>query len=112
MFGTDPPGDDIKVDLRTLLEGKLSDMALSVLCSYLQRHRRLKLTQADMAFMRPPGVPPSTSVTFHIPRGISPNLFTGCLSQNLEAYLNPLRLSSPTGWLRFDRRCVVVVNYA
>lgn len=52
VFGLDPPGAEITVQLRQLLEGKLASITLSIISTLLERNPQMKLTPEDIDFIK------------------------------------------------------------
>ncbi|KAF9129856.1 hypothetical protein BGX30_013731 [Mortierella sp. GBA39] len=92
VYGVEPPGKQVTVDLFSLLENKFyNSVVLSVVSTFLSRNSTLKLTQADVDFILPVDRFPPTRQLVEIPQFINaPYAFLMYLKQNLSLYLNPL----------------------
>ncbi|KAG0322382.1 hypothetical protein BGZ97_006996 [Linnemannia gamsii] len=92
VYGVEPPGKQVTVDLFSLLESKFyNSVVLSVVSTFLSRNSTLKLTQADVDFILPVDRFEPTRQLVEIPQFINaPYAFLMYLKQNLSLYLNPL----------------------
>ncbi|KAF8934007.1 KICSTOR complex protein szt2 [Haplosporangium gracile] len=92
VYGVEPPGKQVTVDLFSLLESKFyNSVVLSVVSTFLSRNSTLKLTQADVDFILPVERLEPTRQLVEIPQFINaPYAFLMYLKQNLSLYLNPL----------------------
>ncbi|KAF9907547.1 KICSTOR complex protein szt2 [Linnemannia zychae] len=92
VYGVEPPGKQVTVDLFSLLESKFyNSVVLSVVSTFLSRNSTLKLTQADVDFILPVDRLEPTRQLVEIPQFINaPYAFLMYLKQNLSLYLNPL----------------------
>ncbi|KAG0380650.1 KICSTOR complex protein szt2 [Mortierella sp. AD032] len=92
VYGVEPPGKQVTVDLFSLLESKFyNSVVLSVVSTFLSRNSTLKLTQADVDFILPVDRLEPTRQLIEIPQFINaPYAFLMYLKQNLSLYLNPL----------------------
>ncbi|KAG0272187.1 hypothetical protein BGZ95_012067 [Linnemannia exigua] len=92
VYGVEPPGKQVTVDLFSLLESKFyNSVVLSVVSTFLSRNSTLKLTQADVDFILPVDRLEPMRQLIEIPQFINaPYAFLMYLKQNLSLYLNPL----------------------
>ncbi|ORZ10054.1 hypothetical protein BCR41DRAFT_133340 [Lobosporangium transversale] len=92
VFGVEPPGKQITVDLFNLLENRFyNSVVLNVVSTFLSRNSTLKFTQADVDFILPIDRLESTRRVLEIPNFIKvPYAFLMYLKQNLCLYLSPL----------------------
>jgi hypothetical protein len=83
VYGVSQPSKEITVDLQASLEGKLTDKALQTLSNLLLRNPLLKLTHADMDYLKPADSK-HRRFTFEIPSCIpDPRLWHAFFRQNL-----------------------------
>ncbi|KAG9323126.1 hypothetical protein KVV02_005833 [Mortierella alpina] len=92
VYGVEPPGKQVTVDLFSLLESRFyNSVVLSVVSTFLSRNSTLKLTQADVDFILPVDRLEPARQVLEIPQFINvPFAFLMYLKQNLCLYLNPL----------------------
>ncbi|KAG0254024.1 hypothetical protein BG011_006020, partial [Mortierella polycephala] len=92
VYGVDPPGKQVTVDLFSLLENKFyNSVVLPVVSTFLSRNSTLKLTQADVDFILPVDRMEPSRQELEIPQFIKvPYAFLTYLKQNLSLYLSPL----------------------
>ncbi|KAG0206580.1 KICSTOR complex protein szt2 [Mortierella sp. GBA30] len=92
VYGVEPPGKQVTVDLFSLLESRFyNSVVLSVVSTFLSRNATLKLTQADVDFILPVDRLDPTRKVLEIPQFINvPFAFLMYLKQNLCLFLNPL----------------------
>eukprot|EP01133_Synstelium_polycarpum_P001189 gene1189-1367_t len=93
VYGIDTPGPEITAQLHQLLESKLSNLTLAHFSSIIMRNPMLKLTPADVEFIRPPGVAP-TVVNISLPPLSDPYLFLLFLKQNFLQFLTLMYLTN------------------
>ncbi|KAG0232542.1 hypothetical protein BGX31_005123 [Mortierella sp. GBA43] len=92
VYGVEPPGRKVTVDLFNLLENKFyNSVVLPVVSTFLTRSLTSKLTQADVDFILPIDRMAPVRQVLEIPQFINvPFAFLMYLKQNLCLYLNPL----------------------
>ncbi|KAF9116583.1 KICSTOR complex protein szt2 [Mortierella sp. AM989] len=92
VYGVEPPGRTVTVDLFSMLESRFyNSVVLPEVAKFLSRNSALKLTQADVEFILPVDRLEPTRQILEIPHFINvPFAFLMYLKQNLCLYLNPL----------------------
>lgn len=93
VYGLVAPGEEITVQLHSLLQSKLSTFTLSLLSQMLARNPLFKLTPADHRFIRGVEAPPAKAIAFPIatPLQMKP------IGSAAEGGAANLRLWQPTG---------------
>ncbi|KAF9955770.1 hypothetical protein BGZ72_003419 [Mortierella alpina] len=113
VYGVEPPGKQVTVDLFSLLESRFyNSVVLSVVSTFLSRNSTLKLTQADVDFILPVDRLEPARQVLEIPQFINvPFAFLMYLKQNLCLYLHPLTGTDKVNALtrhyhnQFGRQC-------
>ena len=67
LHGMEPPSSDLIERLSYVIQYKLDDAALEMMCSLYARNQRLKLTPADVQFLQLSHSEPSHSLSIDIP---------------------------------------------
>ncbi len=85
VYGIDPPGSEITEQLHKLLEKKLHAITLSIISTLLGRNPQMKLTPADVNFLRPADRAPQRQYHIPLPTHLlaDPYLYLLFLKQNL-----------------------------
>lgn len=114
VYGIDPPGEEICLQLPELIRSRLEDLTLSCINNLLARNPLYKLLPSDHHFIRPPVSSPDRCISYPLlftPSGLQmnelngkevvvsgmtvkdPYLFLNYFKQNVSSFLHPLCLS-------------------
>ncbi|KAJ3163034.1 hypothetical protein HDU86_002203 [Geranomyces michiganensis] len=101
VYGIDPPGHEITVELLSMIQVKINSLTQHVVGSFLARNMAMKLTGQDLEFILPAGSgsDPALLEWFRLPTYVhSPYLFLLMLRQAV-AWLHPLSGADVIGGL-------------
>jgi hypothetical protein len=98
VYGIDPPSSEITEQLHKLLEKKLHAITLSIISTLLGRNPQMKLTPADVNFLRPADRAPQRQYHIALPTHLlaDPYLYLLFLKQNLaKQHLHVMHFATP-----------------
>jgi hypothetical protein len=91
LYGICPPSDTLKSRLQRVIQLKLDDAALEIMCSSYTRNQRLRLSPSDVEFLQPSCDQSSEVMSVLLPKWITSfqTVLYYLLQQMSAIYLNP-----------------------